>query len=202
MTSLTKDQGTSATFTVLASGHNLTYQWRKNGVFIPGATSQTYTIPYCQPGDAAQYSVFVINSYGFAVSNNSQLTVTFTDTDGDGIQNYWETANGLNPNSNTDAALDNDGDGYTNLQEFLAGTNPNDPNSKFNLNIATANSGPGYTLTFTAQPYKSYSIQYKDSLTAESWNTLQSYTSTPSQQTITFTDTTGTSSRFYRVITQ
>jgi hypothetical protein len=198
---VSKDQGESATFTALSSGKNLTYQWRKNGVFIPGATSQTYTIPYLTPGDAAQYSVFVSNSYGFAISNNAQLNVTYTDTDGDGIQNYWETANGMNPNSAADASLDTDGDGYTNLQEFLAGTNPNNANSKFAVTIATANSGPGYTLTFTAMPYKSYSIQYKDSLGAASWTTLQSYPSTSSQQTITYTDSTGTSSRFYHITT-
>ena len=198
---VSKDQGESATFTALSSGKNLTYQWRKNGVFIPGATSQTYTIPYLTPGDAAQYSVFVSNSYGFAISNNAQLNVTYTDTDGDGIQNYWETANGLNPNSNADAALDKDNDGMTNLQEFLAGTNPNDSYSKFAVTIATANSGPGYTLTFTAMPYKSYSIQYKDSLSASSWTTLQSYPSTSSQQNITYTDPSGTNMRFYRIAT-
>jgi hypothetical protein len=197
--SLSKDQGQSATFTALSSGHGLTYQWRKNGVFIPGATSQTYTIPNLTPGDAAQYSVFVFNSYGFAISNNAQLTVTYTDTDGDGIQDYWETTNGLNPNSAVDATLDTDGDGYSNLQEFLAGTNPNDANSKFAVTIANANSGPGYTLTFTAMPFKSYTVQYKDSLTAATWTTLQTYPSTPTQQTITFTDSTGTSSRFYKV---
>ena len=198
---VSKDQGESATFTALSSGKNLTCQWRKNGVFIPGATSQTYTIPYLTPGDAAQYSVFVSNSYGFAISNNAQLNVTYTDTDADGIQNYWETANGMNPNSAADASLDTDGDGYTNLQEFLAGTNPNNANSKFAVTIATANSGPGYTLTFIAMPYKSYTIQYKDSLTAASWTTLQSYPSTTSQQTITYTDPTGTGTRFYRVAT-
>ena len=198
---VSKDQGESATFTALSSGKNLTYQWRKNGVFIPGATSQTYTIPYLTPGDTGPYSVFVSNSYGFAISNNAQLSVTYTDTDTDGIQNYWETANGMNPNSAADAALDTDGDGYTNLQEFLAGTNPNNANSKFAVTIATANSGPGFTLTFTAMPYKSYSIQYKDSLTAASWTTLQSYPSTTSQQTITYTDPTGTTSRFYHITT-
>jgi hypothetical protein len=51
-------------------------------------------------------------------------------------------------------------------------------------------------------PYKSYSIQYKDSLGAASWTTLQSYPSTTSQQTITYTDPTGIGTRFYRVITQ
>ena len=196
VTSLTKDQGQSATFTALASGHGLTYQWRKNGQFISGATSQTYTIPYVTPGDAAQYSVFVSNSYGFAISNNAQLTVTYTDSDSDGIQDWWETANGLNPTYTADGGYDNDNDGATNLQEFLAGTNPNDPNSKFIVSIFN------YTLTFTAQPYKSYSIQYKNSLTDVNWTTLQSYPANTIQQTINYTDTSHPpNARFYRVTT-
>jgi hypothetical protein len=47
------------------------------------------------------------------------------DTDGDGIPDAWEIANGLNPNDPTDAGKDPDGDGLTNLQEYQKGTNPN-----------------------------------------------------------------------------
>ena len=50
------------------------------------------------------------------------------DTDGDGMPNGYEIANGLNPFAN-DTALDPDQDGLTNLQEFLRGTNPNDPDT-------------------------------------------------------------------------
>jgi hypothetical protein len=50
------------------------------------------------------------------------------DTDGDGMPDDWEIANGLNPLVN-DANLDKDGDSFTNFQEYIAGTNPNDPNS-------------------------------------------------------------------------
>jgi hypothetical protein len=45
------------------------------------------------------------------------------DTDGDGLPNWWETANHLNCNSapgdTSDANGDLDGDGYTNLEEYL-----------------------------------------------------------------------------------
>lgn len=46
------------------------------------------------------------------------------DTDGDGLPNDYETANGFNPNSAADASHDPDADGLTVLQEFQRGTNP------------------------------------------------------------------------------
>jgi pectate lyase len=42
------------------------------------------------------------------------------DSDSDGMPDAWETARGLNPNSN-DSAADRNGDGYTNLEEYING---------------------------------------------------------------------------------
>ena len=54
-----------------------------------------------------------------------QVALTSGDSDGDGIPDDVETANGLNPNDPTDAALDPDGDGLTNKQELIDySTNP------------------------------------------------------------------------------
>ena len=50
-----------------------------------------------------------------------------TDTDGDGMPDWWEALQGLNPLVN-DAGLDPDGDGWTNLEEFLRGSDPNASN--------------------------------------------------------------------------
>lgn len=43
----------------------------------------------------------------------------YNDSDNDGMEDSWESANGLNPNDKSDASKDRKGDGYTNLEEFL-----------------------------------------------------------------------------------
>lgn len=46
---------------------------------------------------------------------------SYKDSDGDGMPDAWETANGLNPNDPTDAVKDCNGDGYTNIEKFING---------------------------------------------------------------------------------
>ena len=43
------------------------------------------------------------------------------DTDGDGMPDEWERANGLDPNDPTDANKDCTGDGYTNIEKYING---------------------------------------------------------------------------------
>jgi hypothetical protein len=52
-----------------------------------------------------------------------------TDTDGDGIPDYWELQYDLDPNNSADAAQDKDGDGVSNLDEFKGNSDPTDKNS-------------------------------------------------------------------------
>ncbi|NOT63798.1 MAG: hypothetical protein HOP19_26585, partial [Acidobacteria bacterium] len=72
--------GSPATFSVTATGSNLTYQWRKNGGNLNGATLATLTINNAQLLDAGIYSVVVSNSCGTVTSDNAQLTVNSPPT--------------------------------------------------------------------------------------------------------------------------
>ena len=74
--SLTKDPAESATFTVTATGTaTLTYQWRKDGSDISGATSASYTIASVQESDEGSYDCVVSNSIGSATSDAATLTL-------------------------------------------------------------------------------------------------------------------------------
>ena len=74
--SLTVTAGASATFTVNANGSApLTYQWRRNGTALPGATAATFNIANTANADAASYTVVVANSAGSITSTAATLTV-------------------------------------------------------------------------------------------------------------------------------
>jgi hypothetical protein len=68
--------GNNITFTTAGTGSGtLTYQWRKGGVNISGATSSSYTITGVQTTDAGIYDVLIIGSCGTATSNVATLQV-------------------------------------------------------------------------------------------------------------------------------
>jgi PKD repeat protein len=74
--SQSKYVGQSVTFTVVATGNPVpTYQWRKGGVNITGATTASYTIASIALGDAGTYDVVATNSQGSATSNGAVLTL-------------------------------------------------------------------------------------------------------------------------------
>ena len=93
-----------ATFSVTATGNApLSYQWRRNGVDIPGATSQTYTLDPTAVGDTgSQFDVVVSNAVGSVTSQSATLmesTVLMYDDFNDGDFAGWTvveqgTANG------------------------------------------------------------------------------------------------------------
>ena len=74
--SQTVNQGANVTFTVAATGTApLSYQWRKNGTSISGATGTSYSLSNVQSSNAATYTVLVSNVAGSATSSNATLAV-------------------------------------------------------------------------------------------------------------------------------
>lgn len=75
--SATKNVGESVTFSVVATGSTpMAYQWRKDGVNIPGAALSSYTISSVSEASAGGYTCYVSNPYGNATSDIAILTVS------------------------------------------------------------------------------------------------------------------------------
>jgi PA14 domain/Bacterial Ig-like domain (group 3)/Ig-like domain from next to BRCA1 gene/CHAP domain len=70
--------GANPTFSVTASGSGLSYQWRKAGSNISGATASSYSLSNVQVADGDFYSVVVSNTGGNVTSANAQLVITQT----------------------------------------------------------------------------------------------------------------------------
>lgn len=73
---LTLNLGSTASFSVTASGTApLSYQWRKNGTAIAGASSASYSFTPVAADNGASFSVLVSNKNGSVSSRNALLTI-------------------------------------------------------------------------------------------------------------------------------
>lgn len=68
-------EGTPAQFSITARGTDLTYQWRKNGVPVQGATEAQYAIDASDIIHAGNYDVVVRGACGSVTSKSAQLVV-------------------------------------------------------------------------------------------------------------------------------
>ena len=69
--------GTIATLSVNVTGNGpLSYQWRRNGLDIAGATGTTLDLLGPVSADAAAYTVFISNAYGSVTSRETRLDFT------------------------------------------------------------------------------------------------------------------------------
>lgn len=75
--------GDAVTFTVAATAVPApTYQWRRNGTALAGATAATLTLRSAVAADAGRYEVVVANALGSIMSPAATLTVTTPDFSG------------------------------------------------------------------------------------------------------------------------
>ena len=123
------------------------------------------------------------------------------DSDGDGIPDWWEIANGLSPNDLSDATLDGDADTGTNLFEYFSGTDPNDPASLLRFESLTIDL-TGLTMQFTARAGIRYLIEFSDDLANGNWAVLANIPSSATDRTEAVLDIGigGATERYYRIV--
>ena len=110
--------GSTVTFAASASSSGtMSYQWRKDGVILPGATQPTLTITNVQSADAGRYAVQISSSGGITLSRAATLAVTV------GGYSAFISAHGL-AGADAGPAADPDADGFANVLEYLLGGNP------------------------------------------------------------------------------
>lgn len=74
--------GQTATFSVGALATlPVTYQWRRDGVDLPGATQSSFVITNAHRGDIGHYHAVLGNAYGISTSAVASLTVNLTSID-------------------------------------------------------------------------------------------------------------------------
>ena len=107
----------SVSFSVVAFGSGLTYQWRLNGTNISSATNSTFVLSAAQLSDAGIYSVLITNNFGVALSSNAVLSVLFPPT-----VTLQPTNQAVPLNSNVTFIAAVSGDAPLNYQWFFNGS--------------------------------------------------------------------------------
>lgn len=160
--------GTTAVFAVrTATDATNTFQWKKNGTNIAGATSESLAVVNVATTDEGLYSVVLTNPKGTVTSRAARLSL---DSDNDGLADWQEKSlfSGLAQVGSGDA----DGDGITNEEEIADGTSPTSRSSRFfRLSLLAQNGSiraqpqsttgryaPGTKVVLTAQGLEGYNF--------------------------------------------
>ena len=108
--------------------------------------------------------------YGTAEFSPSQIVQLPTDTDGDGLPDFWEALypSCLDPLVADPPNEDCDGDGFTNKQEYIAHTGPTKADSALKVETLEA-SGDGATLNFTGVAGRQYGLERRTDLATGAW---------------------------------
>ncbi len=173
--------GDSTSFSVTASGTGpFSYQWKKNGSEIAGATGSSYTTPpVCLSDNGAIFTCVVTNDYGTVPSQGAVLVVSTTpvptsqnvlsNPDFDGSTGYWTfytsgqgsfTITSPGYDGSAGAACITTQTGGTNIQLFQNGITL-EPNTEYELSFAAySNTGHDVTVSLSmhTSPYTNYGL--------------------------------------------
>lgn len=152
--------GTTVVLAV-ATASPATYQWRRGGELVAGATEKELNVPLVSPTDGGEYVCEASNPDGTTVSRPARLTVLYSYA-------LWSTYYQSGPSDG-----DDDGDGVENGIEFLTGSRPDQPDAAPHAFAAPVLTGfpdsPRLTLEAELDPQASFL-----NLTLESSATLDS----------------------------
>lgn len=139
------------------------------------------------------------------------------DADGDGMDDAWEDANGLDSTIN-DAFADADTDGVTNVGEYIAGTDPQDASSvpeglsvassafkivgmngkgvDFRLASDGGTDGDPFVLSWQSDPGRRYRIEFSEPGSEMAWETVATITASDAESDYALPARRG----FYRIV--
>jgi hypothetical protein len=81
------ESNSQVTFSIVANGPGLTFQWLSNGVPIAGATGDSLVLANPPLIGSNVFSVIISNSSGVVTSTPAAL---WLDSNGNGIPDWWE----------------------------------------------------------------------------------------------------------------
>lgn len=145
------------------SGSSVGYQWRFNGIDIPGANTDSLYLPSISFASEGSYSVVITNFSGSVTSNPAFFGI---DNSGNGLPDNWELAHFGNANQTSSG--DFDGDGVSNRDEFLNGTDPTQPPA---LSISLVDDH--VRIVIPSQIGVSYQLRQSPTLAPEAWQDVE-----------------------------
>jgi hypothetical protein len=134
---------------------------------------------------------FNFGGTGFATTLRAQ----FTDTDGDGMPDWWELLHFGDP-TNTAAVADAEPDGQNNLNEYRSGTDPTNAASVFEIVSAVATGGNAI-VQWSSVTGKVYGVARSTNLFEGFAGIASNIAAIPPLNTIT--DAVGNTPYFYRI---